>query len=359
MSKDILYPLRRLHGWLVQQRREHDAKTALQRYLQEGTGMKLLIPGTPEHTNLGDSAILLAQKAFLLRCGITENAIREVTFSQYHKYRRSIPRWIGKNVCVTHLGGGNMGSQWPGEENLHRMIVQDFPDANMIIFPQTIFYDKNAEAEKIASIQVYNEKRNLVMIAREARSFGVMQELYPATPVHLIPDIVLSATMDTFGAKKQLRKGVLLCMRSDLEQSVTDIGRSMIEHAVLETGKMYRYMDMHSDRSVSIDTRQDMVRSKMEEIASAELVITDRLHGMIFAAITGTPCIVFNNCNHKIRGTYEWLQHLPYIRFAKSTDNVDILLPDLLAIENCEFDNTPLLPYFEKLAEVVREYASN
>lgn len=359
MNKDILYPLRRLHGWLVQKRREYDAKTAFQRYLQEKTEMKFLIPGTPEHTNLGDSAIVLAQKAFLIRCGFQEKDIREITFSQYFRYRHKIPRWAGTPVCVTHLGGGNMGSQWPEEEKLHRMIVQDFPDANMIIFPQTIFYDENAEAQKAASIPIYNRKRNLVMIARETRSFDLMQDLYPETTIHLFPDIVLSATMDTFGAKKQMRKGVLLCMRSDLEQSVTDTERSIIEHAVVETGKMYRYMDMHSDRAVSVETRQDMVRGKMEEIASAELMITDRLHGMIFAAITGTPCIVFNNYNHKIRGTYEWLRHLPYIRFAESADEVDNLLPELLAMENCKFDNTPLLPYFDKLAEVVRNNASN
>ena len=32
--------------------------------------------------------------------------------------------------------------------------------------------------------------------------------------------------------------------------------------------------------------------------------MTDRLHGMIFSVITGTPCIVFDNFNSKIKNAY-------------------------------------------------------
>ena len=47
----------------------------------------------------------------------------------------------------------------------------------------------------------------------------------------------------------------------------------------------------------------------MEEMSTKKLVVTDRLHGMILAYITKTPCIVFENSNHKIRSTYEtWLK---------------------------------------------------
>lgn len=41
---------------------------------------------------------------------------------------------------------------------------------------------------------------------------------------------------------------------------------------------------------------------------SAKLVITDRLHGMIFCYLTNTPCLVFQNNNHKVRETYEWIK---------------------------------------------------
>ena len=56
----------------------------------------------------------------------------------------------------------------------------------------------------------------------------------------------------------------------------------------------------------------------MQEFCDAKLVITDRLHGMIFAAISETPCIVFSNYNHKVGGTYEWIKQLPYIRYVEN-----------------------------------------
>lgn len=38
------------------------------------------------------------------------------------------------------------------------------------------------------------------------------------------------------------------------------------------------------------------------------MVITDRLHGMIFCYITNTPCLVFQNNIYKVRETYEWIK---------------------------------------------------
>lgn len=75
----------------------------------------------------------------------------------------------------------------------------------------------------------------------------------------------------------------------------------------------------------------------MQEFASAKLVITDRLHGMIFAALTQTPCIVLGNYNHKVKGTYEWLQELPYICFADTVQQAAEIVPKMLEITACDF----------------------
>ncbi len=54
---------------------------------------------------------------------------------------------------------------------------------------------------------------------------------------------------------------------------------------------------------------------KWNEFSSVQLVVTDRLHGMVFSAITGTPCIALDNISHKVYGAYQWLSYLPYLRF--------------------------------------------
>ena len=75
-----------------------------------------------------------------------------------------------------------------------------------------------------------------------------------------------------------------------------------------------------------------MVQLKLREFAASELVITDRLHGMIFAAVTETPCIVLNSRSHKIRGCYEWLKKLGYIRFLNDINHVPDVMEALKAV---------------------------
>lgn len=349
MSNDFLYPLRRWHG----QRHEN---AALRRRIK---GCRVLVPGTPEHQNLGDSAIVLAQIAFLQKCGFKREQIQEITWSEYPDAVQVLKRSIGTKVLITQLGGGNMGSQWKNEENFHRRVVRDFSRNPMVIFPQTVYYATDAAEEAEDSKAVYGGHKKLVMVAREKVSLDIMAELYPDTKHLLTPDIVLSASMDTFGAKPQYRNGILLCMRSDAEKSMTDEERKTVEDAVIANGEAVRYTDMYGHCRVTKENRAQCVKEKMEELASAELVITDRLHGMVLSAVTGTPCIVFSNYNHKVRGTYEWIKYLPYIRYVETAEEAVELLPQMLKMGGQSFDNAPLMPYFEKLAQVVRGYANN
>lgn len=361
MSKDILYPLRRLHGQIYEWWFARKRRFALWKNLTFSLGTKVCILGTPTHTNIGDSAIVLAEKRFLQFCGIEEKRIVELTASQLRQGQDFLAKHIGKRYLLCWPGGGNMGNQWMGEESMRRNVMACFPDNPTIIFPQTIYYtpDEVGQLEQKQSVPIYNGKKNLILAAREQTSHEIMSQLYPDTTLLFIPDIVLSATMETFGVELGDRNSVLLCMRSDAERSMTDEDRASVESILREQGLSFRKTDMHCEGAVTRENRFERVREKMREFASAKLVITDRLHGMIFSAITGTPCIVFSNYNYKVRGTYEWIKYLPYIRYAETVEDVERYLPELLAMENCKYDNAPLMPYFEKLAQVVRDYANN
>ena len=76
-------------------------------------------------------------------------------------------------------------------------------------------------------------------------------------------------------------------------------------------------------------TRDKELKKKFKQISRAKVVVTDRLHGMIFCAFTNTPCIVLSNYNHKIKNSYEtWLNHLDYIKFYDTID-VDKIIKDI------------------------------
>lgn len=319
--------------------------------LRHPYGKKVFVLGTPLHGNLGDNAIVLAEKFFLSGLGFQPKIVCKVDQENYYRY--VIQKSIFRNDTVTMHGGGNMGDQWFSEELFRRTVLDDFPSRKILVFPQTIYYTdtKKGQQEREASISYYNNPR-ITLVARERPSYEEMKRLYPKANILLTPDIVLSLPMQRF---EEERTGILLCLRSDAEKSLQKSEEAQLEQLARETGLPVERTDMVTEEPITAANRGEVVRKKLRSFASSKLVITDRLHGMIFAAITGTPCIVFSNYNHKVRGTYEWISYLPYIKFAEKAEDVAAFLPELLGMEDCTYDNTPLKPYFDQLAKSIRE----
>ena len=104
---------------------------------------------------------------------------------------------------------------------------------------------------------------------------------------------------------------------------------------------------------VAVSERENALNAKFAQFSGAELVITDRLHGMIFCAITGTPCIVFDSKSPKVRGCYEWIKHLDYIRFADKPEDIAEVYRAIPAGPH-HYDNSHLTHYYQTLAEDIQ-----
>ena len=83
--------------------------------------------------------------------------------------------------------------------------------------------------------------------------------------------------------------------------------------------------DMVENHMINSNKRKKVIYKKLKKFAKSKIVITDRLHGMIFAYLTQTPCIVFSNYNHKVKGVYDWL---------KSNTNTIIYETEIENLEN-------------------------
>lgn len=70
------------------------------------------------------------------------------------------------------------------------------------------------------SIDYYNRNDKLTIVAREKKSFDIMQELYPNTQIILTPDIVLSSNIEMYGVEVSEITDVLLCLRNDAEKNI-------------------------------------------------------------------------------------------------------------------------------------------
>lgn len=355
MKKDYLYYLRVLHGKFHEKKLYYKERFELARALGIPQNKKVYLIGTPTHTNLGDSAIALAQKELLKNVGILSKHIKEITLNEYKDHAKLCRNIISKKSLLTQLGGGNMGDIWFGEEALRRCVIEDFQENPMVIFPQTIHYSETEKGiyERKQSVEFYDSNPKLTLYAREQQSYETMKQLYPNTKVEIAPDIVLSTNKKFWDIPEKERKGVLLCLRSDEERKITDSQQEEIERIVTKTGYTYQKIDMYADTPVTKENRFELVRAKMCQFAEAELVITDRLHGMIFSAITETPCIVLSNYNHKVKGTFDWIKHLPYMRYVDEMDEIENHIGELKTLEKCEYDNKELLKYYEDIKNII------
>lgn len=356
----FVYSLRKFHGRLYNKRINLKNNLFWRKFLSLPFGKKVYLIGTPNHTNLGDSAIAISEMLFLEKCGFSKKQIKEITQTEYRTNKKYISKFIKNSYLVCGIGGGNLGNQWYPEEIFRYSFIDALPDNHMIIFPQTIYFTPDDKGEKALeeSYSHYNNHKNLTIVAREKKSYDLLNKYYSIPQKMLTPDIVLSSTMDDYEVKPTERNGVLLVFRSDEEKSMSDNVRNEIILNLEFLGESYTITDMQYDSQINKDNRFDVVKNKMNEFASSKLVITDRLHGMVFAAVTETPCIVFSNYNHKVKGTYEWIKYLPYIKYVDSINEAKEVMSELLEMKDCKFDNKPLLPYFDELAEVIKQYVN-
>lgn len=342
--KDILYPLRRLHGAM------HEAKLWREKrkpYIQQfrRNPKTVFLVFTPEHDNIGDHGIAWSETIFLKDAGfsyieITGRKLKEMSD------RNELNLMNGFPIIVN--GGGYLGTLWLGSEFLLRNVINNNPKSTIICLPNTIYYEDSdwgrEEFEK--SKTIYNRHRNLFLYAREKRSFEVMQRAY--RNVKLVPDMVLYLNECRSG---QERHGCLLCLRSDRERTRTEEQEDVIRRQAEELfGEAVSRTDMIAGSSVPVSNREKALQEKFDQFRSAELVITDRLHGMIFCAVTGTPCVVVDSKSPKVRGCYEWIKDLDYIRFA---DDPSQIVEEYKKIPEGEhqYNNENLMHYYQELAD--------
>ena len=177
-----------------------------------------------------------------------------------------------------------------------------------------------------------------------------MQQFFENNKIFLCPDIVLSSD---YSKKKYKRKNVLFLMRRDIEKVVDDSILTEIKEN-FKNKKIIEKDTFLENKLMNEVNRECETKKIFKSIKKAEIVFTDRLHGMVFCAITNTPCIVFSNYNHKVKGTYEWIENLEYIKFVN--DNKVSNLDEI--IKNVQSTNekwSPLEKEYCDLIDVLRD----
>lgn len=289
---------------------------------------KVWIALSPDYANIGDIAISLAQE-MILQEAYPNRKIVEFPMIDFFNYKKQICDLMNDDDIITIIGGGNMGNIYIEGEERRRDIISTFPNNKIISFPQSIDFENTLIGQKEfqTTIDVYGNHKNFTIFSREEKSHNIMKNNFN-NEVKLVPDTVIYLTGKIEFKENFDREKVLICFRNDKEKITSkDITCTFVEFLREHHFNDIEITDTHLGRyHFEPDEKSKLLATTLKKFLTAKIAITDRLHGMIFALITKTPCIAFDNSNKKISSTYNtWLKDIPYIKVVDSFEELEIL----------------------------------
>lgn len=293
---------------------------------------RMFIIGSSDRCNVGDQAIGIAERQIFNSFFSKDYQFFEITGDQYRFDRKRIIKLINKDDIVFIHGGGNLGTLWMHEEILNRDIIKTFKDNLIIVLPQTLYLDDSKEAKKTKKI--YSSHKRLYFLFRECNSYNLAKTFLDKSHINVVPDAVLTFRQEIKHADEQTNKAVL-CFRDDHEKVISNslifeittflryLGYEIYHISMLD--KTFKFKD------ISLYERDEAVKNKLREIANADIVITDRLHCMIFSVLVGTRVLAFDNCSHKVSGVYKFIDDFDNVKIANVNEDVNEQILRLLS----------------------------
>lgn len=293
--------------------------------------------------NLGDQALTFSTETLLNDIYFIEMPVAYMAL--YCKHMKKLKKLINKNL-ILFSAGGYLGTLWFDEVEVYtRILLENFRNNRIIILPQTIFYEDTdwGKTELKRSQEIYNSCKNLTIFAREKISYNFMKKLY--NDVKLMPDLVLALNISIPDIKQ---RGVLMALRHDCEKTLNSEKEKKIHNVLKKYFNDVSYTDTVVPGEITSKERYCAIKRKIEQFASVQLVVTDRLHGMVFAAIAGTPCAVLKSMSYKLEGCYEWIEELEYIKFVSSEEELTEFIKKKVG-QKYKYNNKYLSKYYESL----------
>lgn len=271
---------------------------------------------TPTYGNMGDQAIEYATRKFISDFFPEYNVI-SINLEKTLVALNTIEKTIKPNDFIILQGGGNFGDFYPYCEEVRRFVIKKIRNNIIVSMPTTLTYS-NEKKELNKSERIINSNKNFINLCREKYSYDFSEYHFPHCKNILCPDIAYY--LDDIGSEyTQDRTMLCVCLRNDIEK-VQTIDREKIIKKLFDMSESIIISDTQLYRSIPNSIKNEEMKSIINKFRSYQLVVTDRLHGMILSYITRTPCIVFPSVDKKIVGSYEWINNSNYIRFCNQYD---------------------------------------
>ena len=348
------YRIGRVVTWPVRKSKELKKRAGQEQKKAANSGKspaRAWLLGGIDHGNLGDHQIVESMKEFMNDC-VPGIEILEIPLSDYFAQKPFLQKNIQPDDVLLFCGGGNLGTLWPRSEKLRRDAFCSWPDNRKIIFPQSMYYEDSETGKKELQISrmVYSGD-NALMALRDEISFALAEASFTCR-LFLTPDIVFYSRI---GQQENERRGCLLLFRKDKERSLNEEEDLKVQKIAEQYFTDVSVGDTVRDHPVKEAGRKEELDALFRQITASRLVITDRLHGMVFSAVSGTPCIVFSNAYHKIRASLPWVANLPYIYYLDSPEQLPELLEKIDVDRSYEYPHAEMQAKFKEFSDAVCE----
>lgn len=308
-----------------------------------------LLLDTPNHGNLGDHAIALAEKKFF-------DDRKLEYFIVSGKY---MPNFYKKNLCkkkirhnIIYTGGGFLGSVWENEQMLFNSFMEKLYENNIVLFPQTFYYSNDNYGRKCFSRdkKIIDKCKNIKIYCRDFASYELVKNKFEIDKTYYVPDMVLY--MDDYKDKEE-RNGIGLCLRNDREKILNEENIEKLTSIIKNKFKNEQIIKLDTVIPQSFSTNEgfeNVEKLLKNSFGNRKLIITDRLHGMIFSAITNTPCIALANSTGKVKGVYDWIRKdNNYIYFADSIDEIEKILTEVDITKKNKYNSSKIKEEINKI----------
>jgi len=309
---------------------------------------KLFFVGTPEHGNISDHAIAISSLKFF-EDYFPEYYVIEYTTGEMQAYFPFIDSVLNDQDVIFLCGGGNLGNTYLTEEEPRRSIIKRYKNNRKTILPQSIYFtdDEAGKNELQKSVDAYNDP-NLLVIARGEKSYDFIKSNFIGCNHYLAPDMFLyySKFMDS----KPSGEDVLVILRTESECC---IDRDKVLDILDSCSLQYRISDLNYDNpqqslhlNIKKEEREYYFQNKIKEIEHSKLVITDRLHGILFAVAMRVPCIALKSADHKNEEIVKWFSGGGCVYLGENIKELPNIIEKLLHVkvpEGYSFDTSLFL----------------
>jgi exopolysaccharide biosynthesis predicted pyruvyltransferase EpsI len=323
---------------------ESQSVEVLSRHLRGSTEVALL--DFPGHQNSGDSMIFFGQKAYLSRLGVRLAYICDAA-----RYDPSVLRRRCPNGPILLQGGGNFGDRWVEIQEFRERVIADFPDRPIIQLPQSIDFQSD---ERLAlAKERMGSHPELTLLIRDHAGAERTRLLFPSSNVEFCPDSAFGMgllsrrrepVVDVIEIRRRDSEGVghaELTMPSGVTVERHDWGllgaRAVAWRVVRAPGSAVRRFPAASRALYPLLPHMYEMQARLNVgnavrlLSRGRVVVTDRLHATVLAALLGIPVVATDNAYGKVSALVrDYLGQFPEVHFVEDPSTAGRFVNDIL-----------------------------